>query len=65
MKEYMIKEKNEFYTSTNGNTKSKHTTRGCEYFIHCKDGYSHREILKDIKTSFPIQLLEYAVANGI
>jgi hypothetical protein len=54
-----------FTISHNGNKIPKKTTRGWKFNVEWKDGTSSWVPLKEIKASNPIELAEYAVANGI
>ncbi len=53
-----------FVTSA-GNPVSKRTTKGWHMFIEWRDGSMNWHKLADFKDSYPVQLAEYAVANGI
>ena len=53
-----------FVTSA-GNPVSKRTTKGWHMIIEWRDGSMNWHKLADIKDSYPVQLAEYAVANGI
>ena len=55
-----------FYTnSLNGPKIPKRTTRGWELLVHWIDGSSDWIKLKDLKVSNPVELAEYAKAQGI
>jgi hypothetical protein len=54
-----------FVQSKNGNEVPKRTTRGWQLLVEWKDGASDWIPLKDLKDSNPVELAEYAVANGI
>ena len=50
---------------SNGNKRRKETTKGWEVCIKWKYGSSTWNQVKDVKESFPGQLLEYAVLDQI
>ena len=54
-----------FITSRSGNKIPKKTTRGWELLVEFKDGSYKWIKLKDLKQSNPVELAEYAIANGI
>ena len=51
--------------NTSGNKREVITTRGWEICVRWKDGLSDWLALKDLKESYPVQLADYATANGI
>ena len=53
------------FTMSAGNPVSKRTTRGWHILIEWRDGTMDWHRLADVKDSYPVQLAEYAVANGI
>ena len=53
------------YVTRAGNPVSKKTTRGWHILVKWRDGSMSWHRLADIKESYPVQLAEYAVANGI
>ena len=53
------------YETKQGVTRRIQTTRGWEIFVEWKDGSTNWVALNDIKDSYPVQLAEYAIANGI
>ena len=53
------------FTTSAGNPVSKRTTRGWHMLIEWRDGSMDWHKLADIKDSYPVQIAEYAVANGI
>jgi hypothetical protein len=56
-----------FIRSKNGNLVPKHTTRGWKVLVEWKDGAQDWVLvpLADLKESNPVEVAEYAVANGI
>ena len=54
-----------FVRSRNGNMVPKRTTRGWKLLVEWKDGAQDWVPLVDLKDSNPVELAEYAVANGI
>lgn len=54
-----------FVRSHNGNLTPKRTTRGWSLLLQWKGGTQSWIPLKDLKDSNPIELAEYAVANGL
>ena len=53
------------YTTQQGMKRKKRTTQGWEVLVRWKDGSSNWVTLKDIKDSYPIELVEYAIRNNI
>ena len=60
-----IKEGHSFIHMSNGNKRSRETTKRWEVCIQCKDRISSWNQVKDIKESLPVHLAEYAVLNQI
>jgi hypothetical protein len=60
-----IKEENAFVVSSNGVKRRKETTIGWEINVQWKDGSTTWNKLKDMKDSYPIQVAEYAIENGV
>lgn len=56
---------NGFIRSRSGNLHPKKTTRGWKLLVEWRDGSSSWVPLKDLKASNPVELAEYAIANGI
>jgi len=56
---------NRFIISNNGNIHKRRTTKGWSLCVMWKDGSTSWESLKDLKESFPIQVAEYAVSQGL
>ena len=54
-----------FVISRNGNKRRRETTKGWEILAQWKDGTTTWHKLKDIKDSYPVQLAEFAIQNGI
>ena len=54
-----------YIISKNGNKTPKMTTRGWKLLVEWKDGSMDWVNLKDLKQSNPVELAEYALANGI
>ena len=53
------------FTTTCGVVWKKCTMRGWELCVQWKDGSTNWFALKDVKNLFPIELADYAIANGI
>jgi len=53
------------YMTRAGNPISKKTTRGWHILIEWRDGSMDWHKLAEIKDAYPVQLAEYAIANGI
>ena len=53
------------YITRAGNPISKKITRGWHILIEWRDGSMDWHRLVDIKEAYPVQLAEYAVANGM
>ena len=60
-----IRKEDAFITSSSGTKRRKETTRGWEILIQWKDGSTTWSKLKDVKDSYPVELAEFAVQNGI
>ena len=56
-----IKEGDSFIHMSNGNKRSRETTKVWEVSIQLKDGSSNWNQVKDVKESVPVQLAEYAI----
>lgn len=54
-----------FITSSNGVRRRRETTKGWEVLMSWKDGSTTWNVLKDVKDSFPVQLAEFAIDQGI
>ena len=57
--------KDGFVVFYNGNLVKGRTTRGWDICVEWKDQSTSWVSLKDLKEAYPLQLAEYAVANGI
>ena len=53
------------FITPSGAIRKKRTTRGWELCVQWKGGSTEWVELKDLKESYPVQLAEYAVQNGI
>ena len=53
------------YLTKQGAKRRKRTTRGWNLLVRWKDGSSNWISLKDLKVSYPIEVMEYAIKNGI
>ena len=53
------------YTTREGTTRKKRTTKGWDLLVSWKDGSSNWVRLKDLKDSYPVQLMEYAIKNNL
>ena len=60
-----VPESEAFVTSKNGSRRRRITTQGWEVLVCWKDKSTTWHKLKDIKDSYPVELSEYAVENGI
>ena len=56
-----IKQQDAFITTKTGTRRRQETTQGWEIIVQCKDGSSTWIAMKDMKDSYPVQLVEYAV----
>ena len=56
---------NDFIVTAKGSKKRRITTKGWNFHFHWEDGSSTWIPLKDIKESYPIQTVEYAVKRGV
>jgi len=54
-----------FVTSSNGTRRRRETTKGYQINIQWKDGSTTWSKLKDVKDSYPVELAEFAIENGI
>ena len=53
------------FITSQGTSRKKRTTKGWDLLIRWKDGSSNWVSLKDIKASYPIEVMEYAFVNNI
>ena len=60
-----IKEGDSFIHMSNENKRRRDTTKGWEVCIQWKDGSSTWNQVKDVKDSFPVKLVDYALLNQI
>ena len=60
-----VEKEDAFVTSSNGTKRQKETTKGIKIHFQWKDGSTTWSKMKDAKDSYPVQLAEFAVANGI
>jgi len=60
-----IKKEEGFTIGFNGNVHPKKTTRGWDICVEWRDGSTSWLPLKDVKDANPLELAQYAVANGI
>ena len=60
-----IKQEDAFIESQNGTKRRKETTKGWEILICWKDASTTWNKMKDVKDSYPAQLAEYTVQQGI
>ena len=56
---------NGFHVAKNGNKRAKKTTRGWKLLVQWRDGTTDWVPLRDLKESNPVELADYAVANGL
>ena len=54
-----------YYTTPSGQKRRKRTTRGWQLYARWKDGSGNWIAMKDLKDSYPVQLADYALANGL
>ena len=52
------------YKTSQGTIRKKRTTKGWELLVRWRDGSSNWVRLKDLKDSYPVDLMEYAVENN-
>ena len=62
---HAIKQEDGWFTTPSGNRRRKRTTKGWELLVEWKEGYSDWVPLKDLKDSYPVEVAEYAKANGL
>ena len=60
-----VRKEDAFIKSKNGVQRRRETTKGWEVLICWKDGSTTWSKLKDVKDSYPVQLAEYAIQQGI
>ena len=60
-----ISDENGTYKTKAGVERKKRTTKGWEFFVRWKDGSGDWTTMKDLKDSYPVQLADYAIANGL
>jgi hypothetical protein len=60
-----VKDEENFQVSHNGNLHKRQTTKGWKLCVRWKDQSTSWEPLKDLKQSFPIQVAEFAVKQGL
>jgi len=65
MGEDAIKKEDGFTVGFNGNVHPKLTTRGWDISVEWRDASNSWLPLKDVKDANPLELAEYAIANGI
>ena len=53
------------YKTSQGTIRKKRTTKGWELLVRWRDGSSNWVRLKDLKDSYPVDLMEYAVENNL
>ena len=53
------------YITSQGTTRKKRTTKCLELLVRWKDGSNNCICLKDLKDSYPIDLMDYAVRNNL
>ena len=59
--EHAVKQQDAFIVTKTGTKRRKETTKGWELLIRWKDGRTDWVALKDVKESYPVQVVEYAV----
>ena len=60
-----VKQQDAFLTTRNGNQRRRETTKGWEIRIQWKDGSSTWISMKDVKSSYLVQLAEYVTQRRI
>jgi hypothetical protein len=60
-----VRKEDGFITNQSGHRSRRTTTRGWKLCARWKDGSTSWESLKDLKESYPVQVAEYAIANGL
>ena len=60
-----VNEKEVFIISHNGNKTQKHTSRGWDVCIQCKDVSASWSTLKEVKDSYPVDLNDFSVENRV
>ena len=60
-----VKHQDAFITTKTGTKRRRETTKGWEILIEWKDGSMNWVALKDVKKSYPVQLIEFAISNRI
>ena len=60
-----LKQQESIIISKNGGRRRKETTKGWEILLQWKDGRSVWEGIKDIKQSYPVDLVDFAIQKGI
>ena len=60
-----VKKNEGTYTTSQGTTQKKRTTKGWELLVRRKDGSSNWICLKYLKDSYPIDLIEYTGSNNL
>jgi len=63
--EEAIPSEERFIVSQNGNIHKRRTTKGWYLCVQWKDGSTSWEPLKDMKESFPVQVAEFALSQGL
>ena len=58
-----VNQRDDFYSTRNGNLKRWETTKGWGLCVQWKDGSSSWVTLKDLKNSYPVETAEYAAAD--
>jgi hypothetical protein len=53
------------YKTSRGLTRKIRTTKGWQLYVRWRDGSADWVELKDLKDSYPVELAEYAITNGI
>ena len=54
-----------FVVLSNGTQRRKENTKGWQINVQWKDGSTTWSKLKDVKDSYPVELAEFAVQNGV
>ena len=63
--EHAVKQQDAFIVTKMGTKRRKETTKGWELLVRWKDGRTDWVALKDVKESYPVQVVEYTVLARI
>ena len=60
-----VSKENAFARTSGGSKRRRETTKGWQILCQWKDGSTTWNKLKDVKDSYPVELAEYAIQEGI